>query len=84
MSVSDWRGGANLALRRRGGRRRSVAKSTVRRQRCVVFTCNHCPYALAWQDRIAQVADDYAARGVRVLAINSKTPTATRAIRRRR
>ena len=37
----------------------------------VVFTCNHCPYALAWQDRIAQVADDYAARGVRVLAINS-------------
>ena len=36
----------------------------------VVFTCNHCPYALAWQDRIAQVADDYAARGVRVLAVN--------------
>ena len=19
----------------------------------VVFTCNHCPYALAWQDRLA-------------------------------
>jgi peroxiredoxin len=37
----------------------------------VVFTCNHCPYALAWQDRIAQVARDYANRGVQVLAINS-------------
>ena len=37
----------------------------------VVFTCNHCPYALAWQDRIAEVANDYAARGVRVLAVNS-------------
>ena len=37
----------------------------------VVFTCNHCPYALAWQDRIAQVARDYADRGVRVLAINA-------------
>jgi peroxiredoxin len=36
----------------------------------VVFTCNHCPYALAWQDRIAQVARDYADRGVRLLAIN--------------
>src|ERR671937_291264 len=36
----------------------------------VVFTCNHCPYALAWHDRIAQVARDYADRGVRVLAIN--------------
>jgi peroxiredoxin len=37
----------------------------------VVFTCNHCPYALAWHDRIAQVARDYAGRGVRVLAVNS-------------
>jgi peroxiredoxin len=36
----------------------------------VVFTCNHCPYALAWHERIVDVASDYAARGVRVLAIN--------------
>ena len=36
----------------------------------VVFTCNHCPYALAWHDRIVDVARDYADRGVRVLAIN--------------
>jgi peroxiredoxin len=37
----------------------------------VVFTCNHCPYALAWHDRIQQVARDYADRGVRVLQINA-------------
>lgn len=37
----------------------------------VVFTCNHCPYALAWHDRIASAARDYADRGVRFLAINS-------------
>jgi peroxiredoxin len=37
----------------------------------VVFTCNHCPYALAWHDRIADTARDYADRGVRFLAINS-------------
>jgi peroxiredoxin len=36
----------------------------------VVFTCNHCPYALAWHERIGAVARDYAYRGVRVLAIN--------------
>jgi peroxiredoxin len=28
----------------------------------VVFTCNHCPYALAWQDRISAVASDYGDR----------------------
>jgi AhpC/TSA family len=36
----------------------------------VIFTCNHCPYALAWHDRILDVASDYADRGVRVLLVN--------------
>jgi peroxiredoxin len=36
----------------------------------VVFTCNHCPYALAWHDRLMAVAGDYARQGVRMLAIN--------------
>src|SRR5918995_996769 len=37
----------------------------------VVWTCNHCPYALAWHDRIVRVAHDYEPRGVRFLAVNS-------------
>lgn len=37
----------------------------------VVWTCNHCPYALAWHERITAVARDYAPRGVRFLAVNS-------------
>jgi hypothetical protein len=36
----------------------------------VVFTCNHCPYALAWHERIVAIAHDYGDRGVRVLMIN--------------
>jgi peroxiredoxin len=36
----------------------------------VVFTCNHCPYALAWHDRLLDVARDYEDRGVRVLFVN--------------
>jgi peroxiredoxin len=36
----------------------------------VCFTCNHCPYALAWHERLIAVASDYAPRDVRVLAIN--------------
>lgn len=37
----------------------------------VVWTCNHCPYALAWHDRITAVAREHAQRGVRFLAVNS-------------
>ncbi len=36
----------------------------------VAFTCNHCPYALAWHDRLLAVASDYADRGVRTLLVN--------------
>lgn len=37
----------------------------------VIFTCNHCPYALAWEDRLLAVGAEYERRGVRFLAINS-------------
>ena len=37
----------------------------------LLVTCNHCPYVVAWNPRLRAVADDYAARGVRFLAINA-------------
>ena len=37
----------------------------------VYWTCNHCPYALAWHDRLLAVAKDYGDQSVRFLAINS-------------
>ena len=55
--------GARHAL---GGDGEAAAPATV-----VVFTCNHCPYALAWHDRLLGVARDYTDRGVRMLLINS-------------
>lgn len=39
------------------------------RPTAVIFTCNHCPYALAWHDRLMAVGRDYAER-VRFLAVN--------------
>lgn len=37
----------------------------------IYFTCNHCPYAIAWEERLHAVARDYAEQGVKVYAINS-------------
>jgi peroxiredoxin len=49
----------------------SVGEPTGDRATLVYWTCNHCPYALAWHDRLIEVARDYGDQGVRVLAINS-------------
>ncbi len=35
----------------------------------VVFTCNHCPYAIAWHERLLAVARDYEGRA-RLLLVN--------------
>lgn len=37
----------------------------------VVFTCNHCPYARAWEGRLIELQADYAARGVQLVAISA-------------
>lgn len=37
---------------------------------CVFFTCNHCPYALAYENRVMQLADEFAEK-VAFVAINS-------------
>lgn len=40
----------------------------------VVFMCNHCPYVLAWLDRLIAIADDYAGQGVAFVGINANDP----------
>ena len=37
----------------------------------LVVTCNHCPYVIAWNPRLRAVAEEYAPRGARFLAINA-------------
>lgn len=40
----------------------------------VVFTCNHCPYAVANEDRIIALDKKYKGKGYPVIAINPNNP----------
>lgn len=40
----------------------------------VVFTCNHCPYAKAYESRIMDLDAKFASKGYPVLAINPNDP----------
>ncbi len=37
----------------------------------IIFSCNHCPYVQAYENRIIAIQKDYAEKGVTILAINS-------------
>ncbi|MBI2118641.1 MAG: thioredoxin family protein [Elusimicrobia bacterium] len=41
----------------------------------LIFSCNHCPYVQAYEDRIIALQKDYADKGVQVVAINSNDST---------
>ncbi len=44
----------------------------------VVFTCNHCPTAQAYEERLIKLSTDFATRGVAVVAISPNDPKAVR------
>jgi peroxiredoxin len=44
----------------------------------LVFTCNHCPTAQAYESRIQKLADDYRSRGVALVAISPNDPESVR------
>ena len=44
----------------------------------IVFTCNHCPTAQAYEERLKQLVTDYQARGVAFLAIQPNSAAAVR------
>ncbi|WP_378186980.1 thioredoxin family protein [Aquimarina sp. W85] len=42
----------------------------------VIFTCNHCPYSVAYEDRIIALDKKYKTKGYPVIAINPNNPEA--------
>ncbi|MDP5077419.1 MAG: redoxin domain-containing protein [Nonlabens sp.] len=42
----------------------------------VIFTCNHCPYSVAYEDRIIAIDKKFKEKGYPVIAINPNNPTA--------
>jgi hypothetical protein len=69
LSIEIGQAAPQFTLPDTSGAERSVptgAAATV-----VCWTCNHCPYALAWHPRIAAVARDYSDKGVAFLCVNS-------------
>ena len=57
------------------GKNTSLASVSEGKQATVlVFMCNHCPYVLAWLDRLIDVAKDYEGKGVAFAGINANDP----------
>jgi peroxiredoxin len=53
------------------GKRYSLSSFKDKPVLAVIFSCNHCPYAVAYEDRIIATQRDYAGKGVQFVVVNS-------------
>jgi thiol-disulfide isomerase/thioredoxin len=65
---------ANAPLATLDGKTTSLARLVGKRGTLVLFTCNHCPFVKAWEQRIAALANRYPAKGVGVILVNANDP----------
>jgi peroxiredoxin len=63
-----------VKMRNVDGRELSIGDVAGSKGTLVIFTCNHCPWAKAWEGRIAQLGNEFQKRGVGVIAINANDP----------
>ncbi len=56
------------------GKRVSLADFKDAKGYLVIFTCNTCPYSIAYEDRIIALDKKYKTKGVPVIAINPNDP----------
>lgn len=67
-------GAADFSLENVDGKMVSLSDYEDAKGFLVIFTCNTCPYAIAYEDRIIALDTKYKALGVPVIAINPNNP----------
>jgi peroxiredoxin len=66
---------ADAKLKNVDGKDVTIAGVAGKNGTLVVFTCNHCPFAKAWEKRIAELGNAAGKEGIGVIAINSNDPS---------
>jgi len=60
----------NFSLPGADGNNHTLAAYASAKVLVIVFTCNHCPTAQAYEDRIQAIVNDYAGKSLQLIAIN--------------
>src|SRR5689334_9042200 len=74
LTTGDTAPMKDTKLKNVDGRELSIAEVAGPKGTLVIFTCNHCPFAKAWESRIVEIGNQAQKNGVGVIAINSNDP----------
>lgn len=74
LGIGDAVPARDVAMRSVDGSEVSIASIEGELGTLVIFSCNACPWAKAWEERIASLGNESVGRGVGVIMINSNDP----------
>src|SRR5206468_7430046 len=74
IAIGDPAPLATVKMKNVDGKRFSIADVRRAKGTLVVFSCNACPYARAWESRIVELGNASLKRGVGVIVINANDP----------
>jgi peroxiredoxin len=74
LAIGDAMPAATIKLDNVDGRELTLAQMAGPKGTLVIFSCNHCPWVRAWEERLVTIGNTYSKRGVGVIAVSSNDP----------
>lgn len=74
LAIGDVLPASDVEMKNVDGKMVTIASVKGEKGTLVVFTCNHCPFAKAWEDRITALGNEFKAKGIGSIAINANDP----------
>jgi peroxiredoxin len=74
LELGDVAPKSDVKMKNVDGKEISIADVKGEKGTLVIFSCNHCPFVVAWEERIGKLGNEFQKRGVGVIQINSNDP----------
>jgi len=76
LTLGDRAPAADVKMKNVDGRELTIGEVAGARGTLVIFSCNHCPWVKAWEQRLAELGNACKAKGIGVIVVNPNDPAA--------
>ncbi len=76
LGIGDRAPAADVKMKNVDGRELTIKEAAGAKGTLVIFSCNHCPWVKAWEQRLVELGNAYPAKGIGVIVVNPNDPAA--------
>ena len=74
LAIGGMMPAADLKMTATDGKMTTLADIKGKAGALVIFSCNHCPFVKAWQDRMVRIANDAVKKDIGAVFVNANDP----------